>query len=151
MLRNLIASDFNSVEIYKIGEKVKRGAVLVKDYSGKVAKKADGVGIGIYLADFDYQPIGHLSNSEVSDYTEEADTIKENSLGLLIKPRIGETWASDEVDTKDLAVGDYLFASKGKLVKATAGQESILQFVGEYSDAGHKLSAFEVVEVHTVK
>lgn len=150
MLRNLIAGDYNSVEIYKISEKVKRGAVLKKDYSSDSASKADNAETDFYLVDFDYQPTGEQSQSLVSDYVEKADTIEKNTLGLLIKPRIGDTWASDQVDTTRLSKGDYLVPKAGKLLKASTGEQSKCVYTGEYNDAGHILQSFNVVEIKTI-
>lgn len=154
MLRNLI-SDETVVEIYKFADEVKRGAVVVKDYTNKVVKKASGVGTEVFIADFDYQPTGYKAGTLVSDYTDEADIIKENSLGLLKKYSVRDHFATDQVDiTTAIVSGDYLIAGTttkaGLLVKATTGAVTTFRYVGTYSDAGHTLYEVEVVEPHTV-
>jgi hypothetical protein len=91
---------------------------------------------------------------EISDYTDAADTVKADTLGLLVKPSVGEQYATDQVVAPGLAAGDYAIAgtttNAGKLIKATTGKVSTLKYVGTYDDAGNTLYAFESVYPKTV-
>lgn len=153
MLRNIIeGSSVN--EIYTNGAtSVVRGSVMVKDYANAVANKADGVGVEIYFADYDFVPTGHQSDMEISDYDAIADTISVSE-NLVLKKIVSGTWATDQVDAAGLTEGDYLIAGTttnvGKLVKAVSTNVTTLRYVGTYDDAGRTLYAFEIVPQHTV-
>ena len=153
MLRNVISGVATS-EIYKLGSvDTKRGSIVVKDYTNKVANKADAVAIETYFVDFDYVPTGHQSDLEISEYTDQADVVKASTLAVL-KKLVSGTWATDQVVATGLAAGDYLIAGTttnvGKLIKAVATNVTPYRYVGTYDDAGHTLYAFEVVEPKTV-
>jgi uncharacterized membrane-anchored protein len=154
MLRNLINGK-HTTELYTIGSSdIKRGSIVVKDYANKVVNKADGVGVEVYILDNDFQPTGYKSDMEISAYSDEADVVKANATGVLVKPVVGETWAFDQVVSTGLTAGDYAIAGTstdtGKLVKATATKTSIFKYVGTYADGDKTLYAFEIVEPHTV-
>lgn len=148
MLRNVIESS-KVTEIYKIGEEVKRGALVVKNNATGVAAKADGEGVQVHVVDFDAQPEGHLAEFEVSAYTDEMDVVKANSLAILVTHAVGGQFATDQV-SGDFADGDYAIASAGKFAPATAGQISKFKFVGDYLDGDKVLKQFQVVDPHTV-
>jgi hypothetical protein len=154
MLRNLIGAK-HTTEIFKIGSTdVKRGAIVVKDYTNKVANKASATGVEIFFVDYNFVPSGYQSDMEISAYTDQADIVKAGTNAVLIKPQLGETWALDQVVTTGLAAGDYAIAGSsgnvGKLVKATTGNVATLRYVGEYKDGDQTLYAFEVVEPKTI-
>jgi hypothetical protein len=153
MLRSVITGS-KTVEIYKVSSDMNRGAVVTKNLSTKVAEKADGITVDTYLVDYDSQPVGHLSDVEISAYDPTMDVVKANSLAVLIKPAVGTQWATDQIVPTGLMAGDYLVAGTGadagKLVKATTGQVSIYKYIGEYQDGGVILHQFEVVFPHTV-
>ncbi|PAD70720.1 hypothetical protein CHH83_02635 [Bacillus sp. 7586-K] len=148
MLRNVIESA-KTVEIYKIGEEVKRGALVTKNTATKTAAKADGEGVQVYIVDFDAQPTGCLSDVEVSQYDNEMDTVKANTLAILVTYGVGGQFATDQV-SGTFADGDYAVASAGLFSPAAAGNVSKFKYVGEYLDGDKKLHQFEVVDPFTV-
>ncbi|ATF13684.1 hypothetical protein A616_17350 [Brevibacillus brevis X23] len=153
MLRNVITGS-KTTEIYKVGSDVKRGTVVTKNIGTKVADKASDVAVDTYLVDFDSQPMGHLSDVEISAYEDAMDTVKANTYAVLVKPAVGTQWAIDQIVATGLNAGDYLVAgtagNAGKLVKATAGKISIYKYVGQYIDGTKTLHQFEVVYPVTV-
>lgn len=153
MLRNIIEGA-HTTEIYEIGSALKRGSVVTKNYTTKVADKASDEGVQIYLVDSDFVPTGYESDLEISEYTDQADIVAANTLAVLIKPSLGSQWATDQVVATGLAAGDYLIAGTvadvGLLIKAVATKVSTYRYVGTYDDAGNTLYQFEVVAPHTV-
>lgn len=153
MLRNIINSGARTTEIYKIGADAKRGTLMVKNLTTKVAGKASGVGVEAYLLDFDSQPMGHLANVDISQYDDSMDTVKAG-YAVLVKYGVGEQFATDQVDTTvAINAGDYLVAgtsaNAGKFVKATTGI-SVYKYAGTIADGSHTLHLIEVVEPKTV-
>jgi hypothetical protein len=153
MLKNII-NGVSTSEIYKLGNTdMNRGTLLVKDYTNKVANKADAVAVETYFLDFDSQPTGHLSDVEVSQYDSSMDTVKANTYAVL-KKLVSGTWATDQVIATDLSAGDYLYggtdANIGKLVKAVSTNVTPYRYVGTYDDCGHTLFMFEIVEPKTI-
>lgn len=152
MLRNII-NGVSTTEIYKIGADMNRGTIVTKNLTTKVSAKADGIAVETYFVDFDSQPTGYQSDMEISGYTDAMDIVKANTYAVL-KKLVSGTWATDQVVSTDLAVGDYLIAgtttNTGKLIKAVATNVSPYKYIGTYDDNGQTLYAFEVVEPHTV-
>jgi hypothetical protein len=152
MLRNVIGSP-TVVEIFKLSDEVKRGALVTKNHATKTAAKASGVGLDVFVVDFDAQPTGHLSDVEVSAYDATQDTIPANTLGLLLNYPVGAAFATDQVSGA-LAVGDYVVAgtagTAGLFVKATTGKVSKFKFVGDYQDGNKTLKQFESINPVTV-
>ncbi|MGG1664524.1 hypothetical protein [Brevibacillus sp. NRS-1366] len=153
MLRNVITGP-KTVEIYKVASDMSRGAIVTKNFTTKVADKASDVAVETYLVDYDSQPMGHLSDVEISAYETTMDTVKANSYAVLIKPSVGSQWAIDQIVSAGLKEGDYLVAgtaaNAGKLVKATAGKVSTYKYVGPYIDGDKTLHQFEVVYPYTL-
>lgn len=153
MLKNVITGP-KVTEIYRVSADVNRGAVVVKNLATGKADPADGVGVEIYFVDKDNQPMGALSDVEISQYDLSLDVVKADELAILVKPALGVQYATDQIDNTGLVSGDYLVAGTatnvGKLVKATTGNVSTLKYIGTFDDAGHTLYRFEVVEPHTV-
>ena len=148
MLRNIIESA-KTVEIFKVAEEVKRGALVVKNNVSKTASKANGQGVQVYVVDFDAQPTGHLADVEVSQYDATMDTIPANTLAVLTTYAVGGNFATDQVEGV-FVDGDYAVANAGLFAKATVGQVSKFKYVGEYVDGDKVLQQFEVVDPHTV-
>ncbi|WP_299831237.1 hypothetical protein [uncultured Metabacillus sp.] len=152
MLREVIGTSSIS-EIYKIGVEAKRGILVVKNESTKVAAKADAEGVDVWFLDADNQPTGHLADVEVSQYDPEMDTVKENEYALLKKYPVGASIATDQV-SGTFTVGGYAIAGTGVdaglLVPAVATNVSTLKYVGEYQDGDKTLQRFEFVNPHTV-
>lgn len=148
MLRNVIESP-KTVEIYKIDEDMKRGTLVVKNDATKTASKADGVGVDVYIVDYDSQPTGCYSDVELSAYSDEMDIVKANSMAILVTYDVGGNFATDQVEGT-FANGDYAIADGGKFAPATTGDVSKFKYVGEYQDGGKTLQQFRVVDPTTV-
>lgn len=152
MLRNVIESS-KVVEIFKVADEVKRGALVTKNTATGVASKADGVGVQVYVVDYDAQPTGDLSDVEVSAYSAEMDTVKANSLAILTSYPVGAQFATDQV-SGTFTSGTYAKAGTGAtaglFVPAVLGNVSKFKYVGEYIDGVKTLHVFEVVDPHTV-
>ncbi len=143
MLRTVIGKE-NITEIYKVSEQLKRGSLVIKDLATKTAHAADGNDLNVFLLDFDAQPTGHLSDSEISQYSEEADVVKANTLAVLKKYPVGAQIATDQTEG-DFAAGDIAVAKEGKFIKAADGATGTFRFVGDYLDGNQKLKQFEVI------
>ncbi|GMX64394.1 hypothetical protein Elgi_36630 [Paenibacillus elgii] len=148
MIRNVITGP-KTVEIYKVGQELNRGSVVTKNLTTGKAEPADGEGVQIYFLDKDNQPMGYLSDVEISNYDPTMDVVKADTLGILVKPVVGTHWAVDQI-SGTFAKGDYAVGSKGKLVKAATGKTSILKYIDVYDDGGKTLYQFEVVHPYTV-
>ena len=152
MLRNVIESA-KTVEIYKISQEVKRGAVVEKDLATGVATKADAEGVQVYIVDKDNQPTGHLADVEISAYDDSMDIVEAGSLAVLVSYGLGGQFATDQVNGT-FTVGGYAIAGTGAdaglLVPAVATNVSKFKYVGEYLDGNKTLHRFEVVNPHTV-
>lgn len=153
MFRNIIQGQ-STQEIYKIGaEDMKRGSVVVKNLTTKVAEAADDVATEVYLLDFDFQPTGHLADVDISNYSDEADTVKAGTYGIL-KKLVSGIWGTTQIVEAGLTEGDYLIAgtgaTAGKFIKATTGDVTPYKYMGTYDDAGNELHLFEIVEVKTI-
>lgn len=152
MLRNIIDSS-KVVEIYKVADEVKRGALVSKNLATGVASKASGNGVDVYLVDFDAQTTGDLADVDVSQYDATMDTVKANSLAVLVKYPVGAQFATDQVNGT-FTVGGYAIAgtaaNTGLFVPAVATNVTTFKYVGEYVDGDKTLQRFEVVNPHTV-
>lgn len=153
MLRNVIANP-SITEIYKLGtEDVRRGSLVTKNLTTKVASKASDNGVDVHIVDFDAQPTGALADVEISAYDSSMDTVKANTFALLLTYPIGAHFATDQV-SGSFAVGDYAVAGTGAnaglFVKAATGKVSKFKFVGDYLDGNKVLKQFQVVDPKTV-
>ena len=148
MLRNVIGKEIIS-EILKVSDELKRGSLLVKNDATKVASKADGVGVDVFVLDFDAQPTGHLSDSEISQYDPVYDTVPAGTLALLKKYPVGAQIATDQV-TGTFADGKYAVALGGLFSPAATGAVSTFKYAGTYADGAKTLTLFRVVEPTTV-
>lgn len=152
MLRNIIESS-KVVEVYKVADEVKRGALVTKNTATKVAAKADSVGVDVFIVDADNQPQGYLADVEISAYDATMDTVVANANAILTAYPVGAQFATDQV-SGTFANGDYAIAGTGAtaglFVPAVSTNVSKFKFVGEYLDGDKTLQQFEVVDPHTV-
>lgn len=151
MLRSVIESG-KVTEIVKVTEEVKRGQLVVKT-TGNAVGKADGTGVDVWIINADNQPVGCLSDVEVSAYDASLDTIPANTYAVAEKYSIGGSFAVDQIDGT-FSSGDYAIAGtttkKGLFTKAASGKVSVFKYVGEYLDGDKVLKRFEVVNPFTV-
>lgn len=149
MLRNIIGSPVVT-EIYKLDADVKRGTLVTKNTATKIASKANGVGVQVYVVDFDAQTVGALADVDVSAYTTDMDTVKANTYAVLNTYHVGAQFATDQVSGA-FVDGDYAIAdTAGLFVAAGTGDVSKFKFVGDYLDGDKVLKQFEVVDPKTV-
>lgn len=153
MFRELMGQ-FES-HVIKVGEAMERGMVVTKDYANNQIMKADNVTEQLFIVDYDYQPEGAYSDTEVSDYSTEANTLVANQYALAKKPMLSAVFATDKVITTSLVANtSYVKAgttvNEGKFVVAVATDVVTYRYLGTYNDNGNTLYKFEVVEQHTV-
>jgi len=155
MLRNIIQGNYTT-EIYKLGATaLRRGTVVAKTLATATADKATSKGTEVYILDFDFQPTGAFSDTDISAYSDEADIVKANASAILVKYNVGCQFATDQVDTTvALVAGDYLIAgtgaTAGKFIKAVVGNITPYKFNNIYLDGSKTLHQIEVVEIKTV-
>lgn len=152
MLRNIIGNPVVT-EIYKLSEDTNRGSLVTKNTATGIASKASDAGVDVHIVDFDAQTVGALSDLDVSAYAAEMDTVKANTLAVLLTYPVGAQFATDQINGA-FANGDYAVAgtagNAGLLVKATTGKVSKFKFVGDYVDGDKILKQFQVVDPKTV-
>ena len=152
MLKNIIESS-KVVEVYKVTDEVKRGALVAKNTATGVAAKADAGGVQVYIVDYDAQPTGHLADVDISQYDAEMDTVGANEKAILVTYAVGGQFATDQI-SGTFADGDYAIAGTGAtaglFIPAVATNVSKFKFVGEYLDGDKTLQQFEVVDPYTV-
>ena len=145
MLRRLQTVDGKNIDVMNTaGAALVRGMVVQKDLTNKKAiLPADSK--NLYFVDRDVQPTGLMAyEGEISEYDERLDNIKSGAFVQLEKMFPGERYATDQIVTTDLAVGDFLEAgTDGKLKKLATG-ESNLVYGGIHNDNGHALGIVQV-------
>jgi hypothetical protein len=150
MLRKLqTISNKNADAMFKAGVAMKRGMLVQKDYTNKVAILPVSQE-GLFFATRDNYPMGLMAaEGELSDYDSRFETFAEGDGVILEKPFAGERYAIDQYISTDLVVGDYLIAevtigaNQGKLKKnATATN---FKYCGTMSDNGNTLAIVEVL------
>lgn len=106
----------------------------------------------IFLVTKETIPTGLLSiQGELSEYTDEFEDIAVGEHVVLIKPMVGERYATNQFATTKPKINEYLIVgTDGMFVKATSTQVSRFLCKGDYDDAGHACIMFEVIEPHTV-
>ena len=130
MLRFLQVNAAKNIQILDASVAMTRGACVVKNpATGKVSlATADS---GFFLVDSPDNSDG-ANASGVNDKSFEA--IAEGAKCLLVPVYVGERYATTELTVGSLKVGDYLAASAGKFVAASATKKSNFIYGGTYSD-----------------
>lgn len=145
MLRRLQTVDGKNIDVMNVaGADLVRGMVAQKDLANKKAiLPTDSK--NLYFVDRDVQPTGLMAyEGELSEYDERLDKIKAGDFVQLEKMFSGERYATDQIVTEGLVVGDFLEAGiDGKLKKLATG-ESDLVYGGVYNDNGHVLGIVQV-------
>lgn len=97
-------------------------------------------------------PTGLLSiQGELSEYTADFENIAVGEPVVLIKPMLGERYATNQFASTKPVAGAYLMVgTDGKFVTAVTNDVSTFYCEGNYDDAGHACIKFEVVEPHKV-
>lgn len=123
-----------------------RGMVVQKDLANKKVIFATDQ-TGLYFVDKDSQPTGLMGyEGELSEYDERLEKIAKGERPQLEKMFSGERYATDQIVTEGLTVGDKLDAgTDGKLVKAAVDSASVLVYGGTYNDNGHVLGIVQVL------
>ena len=150
MLRNLIADNGVAVATYTADVAMVRGMGVHKAGTEAVLPTA-ATGEGIFFVTKEQIPTGlDTLRGEISDYDAIFETIAVGEPVVLVKYPVGNVFGDDQV-TGTIADGTYaIVGTDGKIKAATTGNVAYLISRGAYDDAGHALTAFEVVEAHTV-
>ena len=150
MLRNLMASDKVAIATYTADVAMVRGMGVQKSGTEAVLPTA-ATGEGIFFVTKEQVPTGlDTLRGEISDYDDIFEKIAVGEPVVLVKYAVGEVFADNQV-TGTIADGTYaVIGTDGKIKAATTGDVAYLISRGAYDDAGHALTAFEVVEAHTV-
>ena len=146
MLRRLQTVDGKNIDVMNTaGVALVRGMVVQKDLANKKAIFATDQ-TGLYFVDKDSQPTGLMSyEGEISDYDERLEKIAIGERPQLEKMLSGERYATDQIVTEGLVIGDKLDAgADGILVKAAVESESNLIYGGIHNDNGHALGIVQV-------
>ncbi len=134
------------------GEAMKRG-MGVQKVAGEAVFPAAKTCSNIFFVTKETIPTGLLSiQGELSEYTADFENIAEDEPVVLIKPMVGERYATDQFGASAKPEdGDYLMVDDdGLFITAVQNDVSTLYCLGNYDDAGHACIKFEVVEPHTV-
>jgi hypothetical protein len=150
MLRNLMASDKVAIATYKADVAMVRGMGVQKSGTEAILPAA-ATGEGIFFVTKEQVPTGlDTLRGEISDYDDIFEKISVGEPVVLVKYAVGEVFANNQV-TGTIADGTYaVIGTDGKIKAATTGNVAYLISRGAYDDAGHALTAFEVVDAHTV-
>lgn len=145
MLRRLQTTNGKNIDVMNSAAvDMVRGMVAQKDLANKTAViPADQT--GLYFVDKDVQPTGLMSyEGDLSEYDTRLDNIKAGQPVQLEPLFSGERYATDQVVTTGLAVGDPLEAdtTTGKLKKSASAQR--LVYGGTFIDNGHTLYIVQV-------
>lgn len=147
MLRRLQTIDGKNIDVMCAANvDMVRGMVAQKDLENKKAIfPADQT--ALYFVDKDNQPTGLMSyEGDLSEYDDRLENIKATELVQLEKMLSGERYATDQIVTEGLVVGDKLDAgADGKLTKAALESTSNLVYGGVYNDNGHALGIVQVL------
>lgn len=147
MLRRLQTIDGKNIDVMcNAGVDLIRGMIVQKDLkTGTAILPVDQT--GLYFVDKDNQPIGLMGyEGDLSEYDSRLENIKTNEPIQLEKMFSGERYATDQIVTEGLVVGDKLDAGvDGKLIKAAVDSVSNLIYGGAYNDNGHALGIVQVL------
>lgn len=147
MLRRLQTIDGKNIDVMcTANANMVRGMVVQKDLENKKAIFATDQ-TALYFVDKDNQPTGLMSyEGEISEYDVRLENIKSGEFVQLEKMLSGERYATDQIVTEGLVVGDKLDAgADGKLIKADLESTSNLVYGGAYNDNGHALGIVQVL------
>jgi len=150
MLRNLMVSDKVAIATYTADVAMVRGMGVQKSGTEAVLPTV-ATGEGIFFVTKEQVPTGiDTLRGEISDYDDIFEKIAVGEPVVLVKYAVGEVFADNQV-TGTIADDTYaVIGTDGKIKAATTGDVAYLISRGAYDDAGHALTAFEVVEAHTV-
>ena len=111
MLRRLQTVDGKNIDVMNVaGADLVRGMVVQKDLANKKAVLPTD-SKNLYFVDRDVQPTGLMAyEGELSEYDERLDKIKSGAFVQLEKMFSGERYATDQIVTAGLVVGDFLEA-----------------------------------------
>lgn len=146
MLRRLQTTSNKPVDaMFKAGAAMVRGMAVQKDMANKVAVLPTSDD-DLYFVTNDDHATGLMTyEGEISSYDLRFENIPEGGKILLEKALPGERYATDQIITNGLSVGDYLTvettagADQGKWKKAGTGDTTLYKYGGEYKDGGKTL------------
>lgn len=150
MLRELINHGGKAAETtYTAASDMKTGMGVVKNVDGTASFPTEATSANIFLVDKERIPTGtNTARTNLSDYEDEFNTIKQGDFVKLPEYDFGEKFATSEYADAlaDSDAGKTLHVgTDGKWAVATAA--SIYRFEGFYMDAGtHKLAKIAVLK-----
>lgn len=150
MIRNLMADNNVAIATYTADVAMVRG-MGVQKLNGEAILPTAATGEGIFFVTKEQIPTGtNTLRGEISDYDDIFEKIAVGTPVVLLKYRVGEVFATDQV-TGTIADNTYaIVGTDGKIKAAVSTNVAYLISRGTYDDAGHALTAFEVVDAHTV-
>lgn len=144
-LQTVIHKNMNAM--YTAGTDLKYGMLVEVDHKTKTVKKPTAGAKNVFLVGKERIAEGVESIvANRSDYDEIFENIKQGEYVVLEELIAGEFYATDNI-ANGLAVGDKLkVKADGTLEKDATGDSAIAEYVGEYLDAGHKLSSIQIIK-----
>lgn len=155
MLRELMTNSKSVDATFKAAEAMKRGMLVVKNIATGEAELPAAYATNLYFVTKETIPSGENSLYEISEYDKVFEEIKADELVKLVKPEVGELYASNQV-TGTPAKGDDLVVladgTIGVIPTQAADYTIIMQCAGERTENGNKLYevAFITPKVVTV-
>lgn len=131
---------------YKASEDMKQGMAVALDIANAEVDKATGVGDYIVDVPKKYEGLYAIVNPE-DDAFEDIET---GDLVLVIPTYIGDRFATDQITSAGLSVGDPLDVAAGLFVEATSNDAYQYVYGGTYADPTGTLHIVERVAKATV-
>lgn len=135
--------------MYSAGTDMITGMGVVKDHSTLKVDFPDAeTGVNVSFVTKERVPTGiNTARGDMSDYDEDFTKVATSEMVGLKEFYAGERFGVDTYDTAaTYTAGDKLAVdATGKIVKASAGTLTALEFVEIYDDAGHDLIKIEVL------
>jgi len=147
MLRNLTPLGNRPIKAdFKAGAAMTQGMAVSLDYANSEVDKATGV--GDYLVDIpkSYTGLYSIVNPEDDAF----EDIAQYAFVNVIPTYVGDRFATDQVTTTGLSVGDPIDATAGVFAEATTGDAYQWVYGGTYADPTGTLYIIERVAKATV-
>jgi hypothetical protein len=147
MLRNLTPLGNRPIKAdYKAGAAMTQGMAVSLDHANAEVDKATGV--GDYLVDIpkSYTGIYAIVNPEDDAF----ESIAQGAFVNVIPTYVGDRFATDQVTTTGLSVGDPIDATAGVFAEATSSDAYQWIYGGTYADTTGTLYIVECVPNATV-
>lgn len=131
---------------FKASEAMKQGMAVALDIADAEVDKATGVGDYIVDVPKKYEGLYSIVNPEDNAF----EDIAAGDLVLVIPTYIGDRFATDQITTTSLSVGDPLDVASGLFIEATSSDAYQYVYGGTYADPTGTLHIVERVAKATV-